>query len=177
MSYNRGMVATGNVRNSIRQTLRVKSAMTPVSQSFLDSLTTAMVVRVPTSSILRCNGEMKALTGKFSTMLTIIMRHVSSISWMTTMREDFLMETAFLGGVANGSSAHLKIKTVAAMSAGRKTVSKTVALARRFARSGMPVSMITTGTRGAGKLKIAMRAWLKKYQLMLRTTLGTLSTW
>jgi len=119
----------------------------------------------------------KAFKGKFSTMLMITMRHVSTITFMITNMANVTELYALLGGLANGSSAHLKIKTVAAMSAGRKTVSKTVALARRFARSGMPVSMITTGTRGAGKLKIALRAWLTKYQLMLRTTLGTLSTW
>jgi len=99
----------------------------------------------------------KGLKGKFSTMLTIILRHVSSHSLMTTMREDLTMETAGPGGNALGRCAHLKTKTVAATSAGRKTAGKTVALASRFARSGMPVSMITTGTRGAGKLKIAIR--------------------
>jgi hypothetical protein len=98
-----------------------------------------------------------ASTGKFSTMLTITMRHVSSDSLMISMRTDLMMATAGLGGNAIGSSAHLKTKTVAVTSAGRKTAGKTVALTKRFARSGTPVSTTTTGTRGAGKLKIAIR--------------------
>jgi len=129
--------------------------MTPVPQSFLDSLMT-MVLKTSDSFTMDKPGMM-ASTGKFTTMLRIMMRHVSSYSLKTTMREDLTMEPAGYGGNAIGSSAHLKTKTVAAMSAGRKTVTKTAAVTRRFARSGMPVSMITTGTRGAGKLKIAIR--------------------
>jgi len=129
--------------------------MTPVPQSFLDSLIT-MVLKSSASFTMKEPGLM-ASTGKFTTMLWIMRRHVSSYTLKTTMREDFTMEPAGNGGNAIGSSAHLKTKTVAAMSAGRKTVTKTAAVTRRFARSGMPVSMITTGTRGAGKLKIAIR--------------------
>jgi len=89
------------------------------------------------------------------------------------------METAGPGGNALGRGALKKKITLllTAMIAGPRTVSKTVALARRFARSGLSLSMFTTGTRCAGMLKIALRAWLVKYQLMLRKTLGNLSTW
>jgi len=73
---------------------------------------------------------MMASTGKFTTMLAIMMRHVSSHSLMTSRMEDFTMDNAGPGGNALGSSAHLKTKTVAATSAGRKTAGKTVALKR-----------------------------------------------
>jgi len=124
-------------------------------------------------------------------MLTIMMRHVSSHSLMITIMADLALviimkilrlESAGPIGNALGRCAHLKTKTVAVTSVGRNTAGTMAgtiipALTRRFARSGTLVIMITIGTRGAGKLKIALRAWLMKYQLMLRKTLGTLSTW
>jgi len=66
------------------------------------------------------------------------------------------METAGPGGNALGRGAHLKTKR-ATTSAGSKTAGKTVALARRFARFGTLVSIVTSGAHGAGKLKIAIR--------------------
>jgi len=100
-----------------------------------------------------------ASTETFTTMLKKMMRNVSSHSLMISIMENSTLEAAGLGGVASGRGAHLKIKMVPAMTAGTKTVSKTVALARRFARPGIVVSLI------AMTLKIAVKTLSMNSQL------------
>ena len=98
-------------------------------------------------------------------MLTIMMRHVSSNSLMifiiTEMTDFIVASAAGPSGIANGSSAHLKTKTKAVTSAGRKTASTTVTL-KNFAKSGMPESICMNGRRGVGTLNSALQPSLNK---------------
>jgi len=69
--------------------------------------------------------------------------------------------------------------TVAAMSAGSKTATRTVALKMTFAESGTHATMITHGISGLGTFRNAIRALMDQLtmvKLTLRTTSKAPST-
>jgi len=152
-----------------------KSAGTPVTQSFPVSLMLKVTRESQLSTTTKCG--MKASELKSIVLLKTMKKNVSTISLANTT--DQMCQVAGPGGNATGRHAMTQRMTVAAMSAGSKTATRTVAKKMTFAESGTHATMITNGISGLGTLRNAIRALMDQLtvvKLTLRTTSKAPST-